>query len=88
MNFVEIWKRSHPISKVLFVLILLYIVFSVYILLWRFNVVDNVLMVEDNAMLIIYSLASFSFVVIIAVFHLITLILRRKRVTDYTRPPS
>ena len=77
------WGRSNPVSKVLFFLIILYLLFSAFILLCKLGVVSNVFTSDGNVLLIVFSIISFSFVIVIAVFHLVTLILRRKRVTDY-----
>jgi hypothetical protein len=49
MNLKEKWKRSKPMAKVLFVLIVLYIAVSVNIMLWRLGIIDNILTEDNNA---------------------------------------
>jgi membrane protein YdbS with pleckstrin-like domain len=82
MNLEEKWKRSKPMTKVLFVLIVLYIAVSVYILLWGLGIVDNILTEDNNAIWVNYSIMSFGLTTILAAFHLYTMIARRKRHAD------
>jgi uncharacterized BrkB/YihY/UPF0761 family membrane protein len=80
MNLGEKWKRSKPMAKVLFVLIILYIGVSVYILLWGLGIVP--LTEDNNSIWVYYSIISFGLTAILAVFHLFTMIVRRKRDAD------
>jgi uncharacterized membrane protein YhaH (DUF805 family) len=82
MNLGEKWKRSKPLAKVLFVLIILYIGVSAYILLWGLGIVDNMLTEDNNSIWVYYSIISFGLTSILAVFHLFTMIVRRKRDAD------
>ena len=91
MSVSSIWKRANPISKTLFVLIVLYLVASIYILLFALGVVGNILTSSSDTMWIAYAILSFGVATIIGTYHLSTLIFRRKRITDKaydTRDPA
>ena len=83
ISFGETWERSRFLSKLLFVLIIFYILVSVYFLLWALGIADKVPVVEDDMMWIASSIVSFALATVLAGFHLATLIFRRKRVTDH-----
>ena len=82
MSFRENWGYARPVPKVLFVLIILYAVFSVYVLAWAFDLAPN--MTEDEDLMWIgYAIVSFALATLIAAYHLVTMIFRRKRETDH-----
>jgi len=83
MVFSEIWKRVNPVSKALVMLILLYIIPSVYVLSWGLGFASNMPGMSDDIVLISFTITSYVLVVLIAAFHHSTaVILRRKRKND------
>ena len=82
INIISAWKRSRIIAKFISIAIILYLLFSVYVLLWELKVMPKILEVEDNTFWVIYSITSFALTTFIAGFHMATLILRQKRASD------
>ena len=79
----QIWNRTNPFSKVLFGLIILYSVPSIYALLWGLELAGNFAGIADDILWISYITMSFVLVISISAFHHVTTtILRRKRRGD------
>ena len=81
MSFKENWGYAGRISKILFVLIVIYAVFSLYVLACALDVLHNP-MENGDFLWIFHAMASFVLATLIAAFHLSTMIFRRKRETD------
>ena len=81
MGFKENWGYVDRVSKILFVLIILYVIVSVYILAWGLGSAPG-LAEDDDLMWIGYAIVSFVLATIIAAYHLTTMMFRRKRETD------
>ena len=83
MTFNEIWTRVNPISKTIFVLLIVYVVVCVIVLLSLLNIVRLFPDTDDQVYLYLgFAIVSFSLTVFICAYHLTTLIRRRKRATD------
>ena len=89
MGFVEIFRRTIPMMKIIFVIIVLYLLISLYVLLWVLGVAGNVFTsnqigtaTDVDNLWISFAIVSFGLAIIISAFHLSTMILRRKRKTD------
>jgi membrane protein implicated in regulation of membrane protease activity len=82
IGFKGIWRRSRPITKLLFLLVCLYIIAAVYMLLWILGIAGNA-MGEYEVIWIVFSLVSFGVSVLIAAYHLASWILRQKRASDH-----
>ena len=87
MSFKEVWKRVNPISRVIFVLLILYVFIGVFFLLVSMGIINIIPGLSDNEFATEYlsacfAIISFVFIVFISAFHLSTLIRRRKRYAD------
>ena len=87
MTFNEVWKRVNPISRAIFVLLILYVLIGVLYLLIMMGVVNIIPEFSNRPFVAEYMSASFAiisfvFIVFISAFHLSTLIRRRKRHAD------
>ena len=82
VNIITAWKRSRIIAKIISISVVLYVFFSVYVLLWELKILPKILEVDDNIFWVIYSITSFALTTFIAGFHMATLILRQKRASD------
>ena len=82
MDFKEIFGRSSPMAKFIFILIVLYAAVSVYILLWALGAVNNVFTSDTDATWIGFAIISFAMATLISAYHLSTMIFRRKRRAD------
>jgi len=69
------------ISKIIFVLLIIYAVISLYIFLWgTINIIPGLPGLEEDSTWIYFSIISFVMVIIISVFHLgKTILLQRKK---------
>jgi hypothetical protein len=81
-GFKGIWERSRPVTKIFFVLICVYALFSIFIMAWTNDVTKNIVAAYDVEW-IIFSLFSFGMATVIAAYHLSTWVLRRKRASDH-----
>ena len=81
MSIMEIWTRANLLAKIIFVLIKVYAIVSVLILLAAYGKIGTI-PAEDNTIWIYYAIGSFGFAVLIAAYHLSSMIHRRKRKAD------
>jgi len=83
MSFNEIWTRVNPISKTIFILLIVYVAVCVIVLLSLLNIVRLLPDTDDQVYLYLgFAMVSFLLTVLISAYHLTTLIRRRKRATD------
>jgi hypothetical protein len=85
IGFKEMYRRSRPVSKIIFALICFYVLALVYMLLWRQGMVKNILK-EYEIMWLSFSLLSFGITAVTTAYHLATWVLRQKRITDHPVP--
>jgi hypothetical protein len=87
-SFVDFWRQKTHISQVLFILAILYCVSSINILLLALGVVRYIPQAYLNPkVLIIFSLVSFGFALLLSIYHLSTFLNRRKRKEDRADMP-
>ena len=77
------WFRSRLMNKVIFALVIVFFIFSIYMLFWNLGIAERILTAEDDMLLITYSIVSFAIATLISGFHLATLIFRQKRAADH-----
>ena len=83
MDFRKGWEKATRASKVLFILIAVYVAASIYIFLWgRLGIVPGLPNLDINAMWIYYAIFSFIVVIVLAVFHLGVDIFNQKKRSD------
>ena len=83
MSFNEIWTRVNPISKIIFILLIVYVAVCVIVLLSLLNIVRLFPDTDDQVYLYLgFAMVSFLLTVLISAYHLTTLIRRRKRASD------
>jgi ABC-type transport system involved in cytochrome bd biosynthesis fused ATPase/permease subunit len=88
MTLKKIWRRSRPISKILFVFVCIYAFISFYMVLWAQKIAATLTETDRDIMLIGFSIISLTLITMIAAYHLSTWILRQKRVTDHPDHPD
>ena len=78
------WQRSRIFVKIIAVVIILFLVFTVYTFLCSLDILPKILGEDEGNVIlfVIYSITSFSLATLIAGFHMATLILRQKRASD------
>lgn len=84
MGVMENWKKSNAAAKVLFILIIIYLLAAIYFILYVVGLLPNILgsavdELADDRLWVYFSIASFSFATIIATYHLGTLIFKSKK---------
>ena len=88
MHFREIWKRINPIARLIFILLILYLLIAICYLLVSMGTIGFINnKFSDSPISMEYfsagfAMISFVFIVFISAFHLSTLIRRRKRHAD------
>ena len=87
-NFSDFWKQKTRISQILFILAMMYCVSSINVLLLALGVVRWIPLAYLNPkVLIVFSLISFVFALILSAYHFSTFINRRKRKNDRIDAP-
>jgi membrane protein implicated in regulation of membrane protease activity len=82
-NFIEFWKQKTHVSQLLFILAMMYCVSSINVLLLALGVVRWIPTAYLNPqVLIVFSLVSFGFSLVLSAYHFSTFINRRKRRDD------
>ena len=82
-TFVETWKSRSRISKIIFLLIILYCISSINVLLLAFGLTRWLPNFHLNArVLIAFSVTSFALTLFMSAYHLSTFLRRRKRASD------
>jgi membrane protein implicated in regulation of membrane protease activity len=82
-QFVETWKSRTCISKIIFLLIILYCISSINVLLLAFGLTKWIPNFHLNArVLITFSVTSFALTLLVSAYHLSTFLRRRKRASD------
>lgn len=76
------FTTSSTASKSIFCIIVVYLIAAIIVLLMIFGVIPSKNAANNPYLLIEFSVVSFIISVIISVFHLSTLIMRRKRRSD------
>jgi hypothetical protein len=83
-NFRDFWATKSHISRLIFVLIILYCVSSITVLLLALGILPYVSDAHLNPFVLIgFAIASFTLTLFISAFHLSTMLRRRKRKTDH-----
>ncbi|MDR2551641.1 MAG: hypothetical protein LBD31_00525 [Treponema sp.] len=83
MSFKEFFGEKSVPARAIFILIILYVICSIVVLLLALGIVlPRTSLYLNPYTLIGFSVVSFGFTVLISVYHLSTLIRRRKRKTD------
>ncbi|MDR2053254.1 MAG: hypothetical protein LBP80_07555 [Treponema sp.] len=82
-KFLDFWKQKTRVSQVLFILAMMYCVSSINVLLLALGIVRWIPQTYLNTeVLIIFSLISFAFALVLSAYHFNTFINRRKRRCD------
>jgi membrane protein implicated in regulation of membrane protease activity len=82
-KFLEFWKQKTHVSQLLFLLAMLYCVSSINVLILALGVVRWIPEAYLNpTVLIAFSLISFSFALVLSIYHFSTFLNRRKRKND------
>jgi hypothetical protein len=82
-GFIEFWKQKTHVSQLLFILAILYCVSSINVLLLALGVIRYIPEAYLNPrVLIIFSLVSFGFALLLSIYHFSTFLNRRKRKGD------
>ena len=82
-EFKNTWKTRTAAAKVLFILSIAYAISSINILLLAFGLVGSFPGVSFNPrVIIVYSILSFLYGLILSIYHLFTFLVRRKRKED------
>ena len=87
VTFKEIWERINPVSRLIFGLLILYVIVLGFYLLISTGIINIIPEKSGNPFAAEYfsagfAMVSFVFIVFISAFHLSTLIRRRKRHAD------
>jgi hypothetical protein len=86
-KFVEFWKQKTHVSQVLFIISMMYCFSSVNVLILALGFVHYIPQAYLNPrVLIIFSLVSFAFALILSIYHFSTFLNRRKRKGDRDIP--
>jgi hypothetical protein len=76
------WKNTGIFSRVLLIVLVFHLGISAYVLLWSRGVFGGILPMGDDAKLITYALLSFSLATLIASYHLVVIIFKRRSMAD------
>jgi membrane protein implicated in regulation of membrane protease activity len=88
-KFLDFWKQKTLISQVLFILAMMYCVSSINVLLLALGIIRWIPQAYLNPkVLIIFSLVSFAFALVLSAYHFSTFINRRKRKYDRIDVPQ
>jgi hypothetical protein len=88
-NFSNLWKQKTRISRILFILAMMYCVSSINVLLLALGVVRWIPQAYLNPrVLIVFSLISFAFALLLSAYHFNTFLNRRKRKCDRIDVPQ
>jgi ABC-type multidrug transport system permease subunit len=83
-QFVETWRSRSHLSKLIFLLIILYCISSINVLLLAFGLTKWIPDFHLNArVLIAFSVTSFALTLFVSAYHLSTFLRRRKRASDH-----
>jgi uncharacterized membrane protein len=87
MKFKDIWGRVNPVARMIFVLLILYVILGISYLCISMGIINFTPNLSDHPLTTEYvsagfAIVSFVFIVFISAFHLSTLIRRRKRHAD------
>jgi predicted membrane protein len=86
-----LWQHS-PVARIIFILILLYAICSINVLFLAIGIISYLpkSFLLDPHVLIAFAIISFALTVLTSAYHLSTMILRRKRRSDWqdTKPPE
>ncbi|MDR2178166.1 MAG: hypothetical protein LBP20_09040 [Treponema sp.] len=82
-KFLEFWRQKTYVSQVLFILAMLYCVSSINVLLLALGIVRWIPSAYLNPQVLIwFSIISFSFALLLSIYHFSTFLIRRKRKED------
>jgi membrane protein implicated in regulation of membrane protease activity len=83
MGFKEFWSHKSRVSQVIFIVIIMYCVSSINVLLLALGIMPYIPGVYLNPyVLIAFAIISFLITLLISIYHLSTMIRRRKRKCD------
>jgi hypothetical protein len=84
-NFAEVWKTRTILARLLFILVILYCVSSSVVLLGAVGLVEMIPNLHLNpGALVIFTVISYVFAILVSAYHLSTFLRRRKRSVDHS----
>jgi lysylphosphatidylglycerol synthetase-like protein (DUF2156 family) len=83
MSFAEFFRNRHHIAQTIFILIILYTVSSINVLILALDIVPHLPGAYiDTSVLVAFAAVSLALTLVVGVYHLYTMIYRKKRRTD------